>query len=85
MIMVTDGSSIMGLEDLGVQGIRMAIGKLDLYVITPQRILPIMIDVGTNNMKLLEDQWYLGLQEWRLDGEEYVSIIDELMEALFTR
>ncbi|CAN1168393.1 NAD-dependent malic enzyme 1, mitochondrial [Linum perenne] len=80
---------MMGLGDLVVQGIGMAIGKLDLYVvaagINPQRVLPIMIDVGTNNEKLLEDEWYLGLQERRLDGDEYVSIIDELMEALFTR
>ncbi|CAN0875686.1 NAD-dependent malic enzyme 1, mitochondrial [Linum grandiflorum] len=89
VIVLTDGSSIMGLGDLGVQGIGMAIGKLDLYVaaagINPQRVLPIMIDVGTNNEKLLGDPWYLGLQERRLDGDEYVSIIDELMEAIFTR
>ncbi|KVH89260.1 Malic enzyme, N-terminal [Cynara cardunculus var. scolymus] len=89
MIVVTDGSSIMGLGDLGVQGIGIAIGKLDLYVaaagINPQRVLPIMIDVGTNNETLLKDPLYLGLQEHRLEGEEYLSIIDELMEALFNR
>ncbi|CAL1384399.1 unnamed protein product [Linum trigynum] len=89
MIVVTDGSGIMGLGDLGVQGIGMAIGKLDLYVaaagINPQRVLPVMIDVGTNNEKLLGDPWYLGLQERRLDGDEYVEILDELMEAIFTR
>ncbi|XP_071718484.1 NAD-dependent malic enzyme, mitochondrial-like [Rutidosis leptorrhynchoides] len=89
MIVVTDGSRILGLGDLGVQGIGIAIGKLDLYVaaagINPQRVLPIMIDVGTNNETLLEDPLYLGLQEHRLEGEEYVSIIDELMEAVFNR
>ncbi|KAJ4727330.1 Malic enzyme [Melia azedarach] len=89
MIVVTDGSRILGLGDLGVQGIGIAIGKLDLYVaaagINPQRVLPVMIDVGTNNEKLLKDPLYLGLQEHRLDGDEYVAVIDEFMEAVFTR
>lgn len=89
MIVVTDGSRILGLGDLGVQGIGIAIGKLDLYVaaagINPQRVLPVMIDIGTNNEKLLKDPLYLGLQEHRLDGEEYISVIDEFMEAVFTR
>ncbi|XP_042505148.1 NAD-dependent malic enzyme 62 kDa isoform, mitochondrial-like isoform X3 [Macadamia integrifolia] len=89
MIVVTDGSRILGLGDLGVQGIGISIGKLDLYVaaagINPQRVLPAMIDVGTNNEKLLTDPLYLGLQEHRLDGEEYLSVIDEFMEAVFTR
>ncbi|XP_057532447.1 NAD-dependent malic enzyme 65 kDa isoform, mitochondrial [Amaranthus tricolor] len=89
MIVVTDGSRILGLGDLGIQGIGVAIGKLDLYVaaagINPQRVLPVMIDVGTNNEKLLKDPLYLGLQEKRLDGEEYLAVIDEFMEAVFTR
>lgn len=89
MIVVTDGSRILGLGDLGVQGIGIAIGKLDLYVaaagINPQRVLPVMIDVGTNNEKLLKDPLYLGLQEHRLDGDEYLAVIDEFMEAVFTR
>ncbi|KAJ6729996.1 MALIC ENZYME-RELATED [Salix viminalis] len=89
MIVVTDGSRILGLGDLGVQGIGITIGKLDLYVaaagINPQRVLPVMIDVGTNNEKLLKDPLYLGLQEHRLDGDEYIAVIDEFMEAVFTR
>ncbi|KAF7137276.1 hypothetical protein RHSIM_Rhsim07G0039600 [Rhododendron simsii] len=89
MIVVTDGSRILGLGDLGIQGIGIAIGKLDLYVaaagMNPQRVLPVMIDVGTNNERLLKDPLYLGLQEHRLDGEEYVEVVDEFMEAVFTR
>ncbi|XP_065864709.1 NAD-dependent malic enzyme 59 kDa isoform, mitochondrial isoform X2 [Euphorbia lathyris] len=89
MIVITDGSRILGLGDLGVQGIGIPIGKLDMYVaaagINPQKILPVMLDVGTNNQKLLDDPLYLGLRQPRLEGEEYLSIVDEFMEAAFTR
>ncbi|OVA14098.1 Malic oxidoreductase [Macleaya cordata] len=89
MIVLTDGSRILGLGDLGVQGIGIPIGKLDMYVaaagINPQRILPVMLDVGTSNQKLREDPLYLGLRQPRLEGEEYLSIVDEFMEAVFTR
>ncbi|XP_039139780.1 LOW QUALITY PROTEIN: NAD-dependent malic enzyme 59 kDa isoform, mitochondrial [Dioscorea cayenensis subsp. rotundata] len=89
MIVLTDGSRILGLGDLGVQGIGIPIGKLDMYVaaagINPQRILPVMLDVGTNNQKLLEDKLYLGLRQPRLEGDEYLSIVDEFMEAAHAR
>uniref|UniRef100_A0A7N1A639 Malic enzyme n=2 Tax=Kalanchoe fedtschenkoi TaxID=63787 RepID=A0A7N1A639_KALFE len=89
MIVITDGSRILGLGDLGVQGIGIPIGKLDMYVaaagINPQRILPVMLDVGTNNEKLLNDRLYLGLRQPRLEGEEYISIVDEFMEAAYAR
>ncbi|PKU69000.1 NAD-dependent malic enzyme 59 kDa isoform, mitochondrial isoform X1 [Dendrobium catenatum] len=89
MIVITDGSRILGLGDLGVQGIGIPIGKLDVYVaaagMNPQRILPVMLDVGTNNQKLLEDNLYLGLRQPRLEGDEYLSIVDEFMEAAYSR
>ncbi|KAL5167001.1 NAD-dependent malic enzyme isoform, mitochondrial [Glycine soja] len=89
MIVLTDGSRILGLGDLGVQGIGIPIGKLDMYVaaagINPQKILPVMLDVGTNNQKLLEDPLYLGVRQPRLEGEEYLLIVDEFMEAVHAR
>jgi malate dehydrogenase (decarboxylating) len=89
LVVVTDGSRILGLGDLGVQGIGIPIGKLDIYVaaagINPQRVLPVMLDMGTNNQKLLEDKLYLGLRQPRLEGDEYLDIVDEFMEAVFAR
>ncbi|KAK9698948.1 hypothetical protein RND81_08G142700 [Saponaria officinalis] len=88
MIVVTDGSRILGLGDLGVHGIDIPIGKLDIYVadvgMNPERVLPVMLNVGTNNQKLLEDCLYFGLRQPRLEGDDYLAIVDEFMEAIHT-
>ncbi|RZC87950.1 hypothetical protein C5167_004129 [Papaver somniferum] len=89
IIVVTHGSHILGLHDLGVHGIGQSIGLLDMFVaaagINPQRILATMLDVGTSNKNLLEDPLYLGVREERLEGPKYMAVVDEFLEAVYTR
>eukprot|EP00090_Calanus_glacialis_P004769 TRINITY_DN13578_c0_g1_i1.p1 TRINITY_DN13578_c0_g1~~TRINITY_DN13578_c0_g1_i1.p1 ORF type:complete len:638 (-),score=145.36 TRINITY_DN13578_c0_g1_i1:85-1998(-) len=88
-VVVTDGSRVLGLGDLGLGGLGISIGKLDLYVAAggfhPRRVLPVVIDVGTNNPKLRADPRYLGDREDRLEGDEYYELIDEFMAAIKLR
>lgn len=88
-VVVTDGSRVLGLGDLGIGGLGISVGKLDLYVAAggfhPRRVLPVVLDVGTNNEKLLADPRYLGVKSPRLEGEEYFSLIDEFMAAIKLR
>ncbi len=89
IIVVTDGSRILGLGDLGVNGIGISIGKLSLYTagagINPAQCMPIVLDLGTNNQLLREDLLYLGYPHPRLEDEAYYEMVDEFIKAVQQR
>jgi malate dehydrogenase (oxaloacetate-decarboxylating) len=86
VIVVTDGERILGIGDQGVGGLGIPIGKLSLYTliggIRPERTLPIVLDVGTDNQERLKDPEYLGWRHERITGQEYFDFVDQFVRAV---
>ncbi|MEK4577901.1 MULTISPECIES: oxaloacetate-decarboxylating malate dehydrogenase [Bacillus] len=86
LVVVTDGEGILGIGDWGVGGINIAIGKLAVYTaavgIDPSRVLPVILDVGTNREELLNNPFYIGNRHPRIIGEAYDEFIDTFVQAV---
>ncbi len=90
LIVVTDAEGILGIGDWGTNGVDIAVGKLMVYTaaagIDPRQVLPVVLDAGTNNQKLLDDPLYLGNRHARIKGSRYYEFVDQFVttaEKLF--
>ncbi|MGL5406389.1 MAG: NAD-dependent malic enzyme [Propionibacteriaceae bacterium] len=85
LIVATDSEGILGIGDQGVGGVSIAVGKLAVYTaaagVHPHRVLPVVLDVGTDNLKLLNDEAYLGVRHTRIRGKQYDEFIDAYVKA----
>lgn len=86
LIVVTDGEEILGIGDWGTQGVDISVGKLMVYTaaagVDPACVLPVVLDVGTNNEKLLSDSLYLGNHHRRINGEPYYQFVDRFVQEV---
>jgi len=86
LIVLTDSEQILGIGDQGANGIGISVAKIVIYTlcagINPRRMLPVMIDVGTNNPQLLNDPFYIGWRHPRIHGETYENFVDKVIQSI---
>lgn len=89
LMILTDGEGVLGIGDWGIGGVDICVGKMMVYTLcgglNPRRMLPIQLDVGTNNQQLLNDPMYLGWRHERITGAEYDEFIEQVIQAIHNK
>ena len=84
LMVITDGEGVLGIGDWGIEGVMISVGKLAVYTVAggmnPERVLPVIVDNGTNREELLNDAYYIGKKSTRKTGEEYYTFIEKLVQ-----